>query len=85
MQNFVTTLGLIAACCTTFSFIPQAVKIIKTKNTESISLSMYILFVTGVVLWFVYGIVIGDLPVAIANGVTLVFAGTILYFRIKYP
>nr|WP_294894314.1 SemiSWEET transporter [uncultured Pedobacter sp.] len=85
MQQFITAIGLMAACCTTISFIPQALKIIKTKNTKSISLSMYVLFVSGVTLWLIYGISINDLPVAIANGVTLIFAGSILYFKIKYP
>lgn len=85
MEYFITAIGLIAACCTTLSFIPQALKIIKSKNTQSISLSMYVLFVSGVTLWLIYGALIHDLPVIIANGITLVFAGSILYFKIKYP
>lgn len=85
MSHFITSVGLIAAFCTTISFIPQAVKIIRTKNTKSISLSMYILFTTGVALWLIYGVFIRDIPVIIANGITLVFAGSILYFKLKYP
>ncbi len=85
MDNLITALGLMAAVCTTFSFIPQALKIIKTRDTKSISLSMYIVFVSGVFLWMIYGFLKGDLPVLIANAVTLVFAGSILYFKIKYP
>lgn len=85
MANFITVIGLTAAFCTTVSFVPQALKIIKTKNTESISLSMYFLFVTGVSLWLVYGIMTHDFPVAIANGITLIFAGSILYFKLRYP
>ncbi len=85
MEHLSTAVGLAAAFCTTVSFVPQALKIIRTKNTKSISLSMYILFVLGVTLWFIYGIAVNDLPVMIANGVTLIFAGSILYFKLKYP
>ncbi|HEX7367906.1 MAG TPA: SemiSWEET transporter [Pelobium sp.] len=85
MAHFITTIGLIAAFCTTVSFVPQAIKIIKTKNTQSISLWMYVLFTTGVALWLIYGAFIQDIPVMVANGVTLIFAGSILYFKIKYP
>jgi MtN3 and saliva related transmembrane protein len=85
MISLTTVLGLLAATGTTVSFIPQAIKILKTRDTKSISLSMYILFVTGVLLWLVYGIVKKDIPMIIANGITLVFAGIILYFKLKYP
>ena len=71
MENLITTIGLIAAFCTTISFIPQALKIIKTKNTKSISLSMYILFVSGVTLWLVYGALTRDFPLVIANGINI--------------
>ncbi len=85
MISLTTVLGLLAATGTTVSFIPQAIKILKTRDTKSISLSMYILFVTGVLLWLVYGIVKQDIPMIIANGITIVFAGIILYFKVKYP
>lgn len=51
-MNSVTALGLAAAFCTTASFLPQALKTIKTKGTSGISLSMYSLFALGTVLWF---------------------------------
>ena len=85
MISLTTVLGLLAATGTTVSFIPQAIKILKTRDTKSISLSMYILFVTGVLLWLVYGIVKQDIPMIIANSITIVFAGIILYFKVKYP
>jgi MtN3 and saliva related transmembrane protein len=85
MISLTTVLGLLAATGTTVSFIPQAIKILKTRDTKSISLSMYILFVSGVLLWLVYGIVKQDIPMIIANGITLIFAGIILYFKVKYP
>ncbi len=76
-------LGLLAACLTTISFLPQVIQIIKTKDTKSISLKMYILFVTGTILWFVYGLFIKNLPVTLANFITGTLAVTILYYKLR--
>jgi MtN3 and saliva related transmembrane protein len=83
-MNITTLLGLAAACLTTASFIPQALKTIKTKNTTGISLSMYAVFTAGTFLWLVYGLFGRDIPIVAANGITLVFAGIILAFKLKY-
>ena len=83
-MNITTIIGLFAAVSTTTSFLPQAIKTIKTKNTSGISLGMYSLFSFGTLLWFIYGIMDNDLPIMIANGITLVFAGIILTYKIKY-
>jgi len=74
--------GYIAATLTTISFVPQALQVIKTKDTHSISLAMYIIFVSGVFLWLVYRLFIENLPMILANVVTLFFAGLILYYKI---
>ena len=76
-------LGLLAACLTTISFLPQVLLVIKTKDTKSISLKMYILFVSGTILWFVYGLFIKNIPVTLANFITGTLAITILYYKIK--
>lgn len=76
-------IGFIAAILTTASFLPQAIKTIKTKDTSGISLMMYIFFSAGIVLWLVYGIFINDLAVILANAVTLVFAIIILFYKLK--
>jgi MtN3 and saliva related transmembrane protein len=85
IEKLIPIIGIVAACCTTLSFLPQAIKIIKTKNTEGISLSMYVLFVIGVVLWFFYGFFKMDIPIMLANGITLVLASVILCYKVKYP
>ena len=77
-------LGLLAACCTTLSFLPQAVKTIQTKDTSGISLSMYSLFTFGTLLWFLYGVFSINIPIIIANGVTLLFSIIILTYKIRY-
>lgn len=79
-----TLTGLAAAFCTTFSFLPQALKTIRTRDTASISLSMYALFTLGTLLWFIYGIWTSNIPVYAANGITLVLAMIILAYKLRY-
>jgi len=83
-MDFITLIGLLAAFGTTLSFLPQAIKIIKTKNTEGISLSMYLMFTTGVFLWLIYGYMKNDIPVMVANAITLILASIILFLKMKY-
>jgi MtN3 and saliva related transmembrane protein len=83
MDTF-TIIGLVAATCTTISFLPQAIRIIKTKHTKDISLAMYSILTIGIFLWLVYGILLKDLPLIIANAITLLFTSTILILKIKY-
>lgn len=80
----VELIGYLAALCTTLSFVPQAVKTIKTRDTSGISLWMYVIFTLGVFLWLMYGVAIRNYPVMIANAVTFALAATILGFKIKY-
>jgi MtN3 and saliva related transmembrane protein len=83
-MNMIELLGYFAAVCTTISFLPQAIQIVRTKDTTSISLMMYTIFTIGVFLWFVFGLYKNSMPIILANGTTLLFAITILYFKIKY-
>ena len=76
-------IGYVAATLTTSAFLPQALKVIKTKNTEGISLWMYIIFSAGVFFWLIYGITQQVYPIIYANAITLVFALIILFFKIK--
>jgi len=75
--------GYLAAILTTGSFLPQAIKTIKTKDTEVISFWMYLIFCIGVFLWVIYGFYINDIAIFSANIVTFVFAMVILIFKIK--
>jgi MtN3 and saliva related transmembrane protein len=83
-MDFITLLGLIAATLTTGAFLPQAVKTIKTKHTEDLSLGMYSILTLGIFLWLLYGIFIEDLPIILANGITLAFCVIILSLIMKY-
>lgn len=75
-------MGTIAAILTTASFLPQAIKTIKTKDTKGISTGMYSMFVVGVFLWIIYGIQLKDMPIIIANVITFVLASIILGFKV---
>jgi MtN3 and saliva related transmembrane protein len=83
-MEYVTMIGLAAAAVTVISLFPQLVKIWKTKSTKDISLGMFSLFCGGVFLWFVYGILMNDLPIIIANLLGFVQAFIILCFKMKY-
>ena len=74
---------LIAAVCTTFAFIPQVMKVWKTKQTKDLSLRMYSIMFIGIILWLVYGIRIDSLSIIMANVVTATLVGTILVYIIK--
>lgn len=76
-------LGYAAAFCTTFSFVPQALQVIRSRNTRAISLPMYALFTTGIGLWLIYGVSIVSWPVIVANAITLLLAGFILVMKIR--
>ena len=80
----IDALGLLAGAFTTIAFIPQVLKIWKTKQARDISLGMFAIFSIGVLLWLLYGIQIGSMPIVVANSVTLVLAMTILVFKIRY-
>ena len=80
----ISIVGFVAAVFTTLSFLPQVIKTIKTKHTKDLSIGMYSFFVIGVLLWFIYGFLIEDIPVIIANGITLVLSTMILFYIIRY-
>ena len=77
-------IGSSAAILTTFAFLPQVIKVIKSKDTESIALGMYLMQVLGIALWLAHGLVIQDLPLILANSVSFILSGTILVYKIRY-
>ena len=76
--------GYAAAFCTTAAFVPQVLRVWRTHSTKDISLKMFLVLVTGLCLWLVYGFGRGEAPVIVANGATLLLAGTILFFKIRH-
>jgi MtN3 and saliva related transmembrane protein len=76
-------LGYLAAFCTTIAFIPQAIKVYKSKHTKDISLGMFSLLNAGFVLWLWYGILILSYPIIIANAITIVIAVYIFITKLR--
>ena len=77
-------IGFFAAFCTTFAFLPQALKVYQTKSTKDISLYMFLIFTIGVLSWLLYGLIINDLPIILANAVTLVLSFFILIYKLRF-
>jgi MtN3 and saliva related transmembrane protein len=76
-------LGFIAATLTTIAFLPQVIKVVREKNTASISLLMYVVFTIGVALWLVYGLLLNNLPMIFSNIITLITSSIILFCKIR--
>jgi MtN3 and saliva related transmembrane protein len=83
-MNPITWIGLLAGALTTISFFPQMLKTWKTRSTKDISLEMFLLFCTGVLLWIVYGFFLKDIPVIMTNIATFILAFPILVLKLKY-
>lgn len=81
---YIDILGYIAGILVVISLLPQAIKSWKTKSTKDISLLRYIIYVTGLILWITYAVIINNGPVAVMNSVGLVLALSILYLKLKY-
>jgi MtN3 and saliva related transmembrane protein len=82
--NYPLVIGLIGAALTTFAFLPQSIKAIKTKHTEDLSLITIVMSVTGVTAWLIYGLLISDIPITAANSVSLVIMTWVLILKLKY-
>jgi MtN3 and saliva related transmembrane protein len=83
-MNTISLLGLVAGAFTTIAFLPQVLKTWKSRSAKDLSLGMFAIFTIGVGLWLTYGILINDLPVILANVVTLMLASTLLFFKLRW-
>lgn len=76
-------IGMSAAILTTLAFVPQVLKVVKLKKTDGLSLSTYIIFTLGVVLWLVYGFFKNSISMVLGNGITLILSLIILVYIAK--
>jgi MtN3 and saliva related transmembrane protein len=83
-MNSLDTLGLIATCFTTSSFVPQVWQIWKTRDVSGISLPTYLIITFGLGLWLLYGILKGDMPLIVANAMMVVLTGAITLMKIRF-
>jgi len=81
-MDYTEALGLLAAFFTTVANIPQAIKVIKTRDVKSISAATYSMLFIGMLLWVVYGIIKDDFPIILANSIAAALCGVILIMKI---
>lgn len=81
---WIDALGTAAALCSMASFTPQIVKIWRERDASSVSLRMWLLTVTGFVLWTGYGVMLGSWPVTVSNAVCLTLSGVVLGLKWKF-
>ena len=84
MIENVEIIGFVAAVLTTSAFVPQVYKTWKTKSAESLSLTMYLVFFVGIILWLIYGIFINSLAIILANAITAFLALSLIFFKLRY-
>ena len=77
-------IGLAGAAFTTFSFLPQTIKAIRTKHTKDLSMPMLLMLIAGITLWVIYGLLIKDIPLIAANTISLVLMITMFFLKRKY-
>jgi MtN3 and saliva related transmembrane protein len=76
-------LGYTGAILTTCAFLPQVILALRTEDLSSISLPMYVIFVSGVACWLAYGILLHIYPIVAANALTFILAGIVLALKVR--
>ncbi|MES2389808.1 MAG: SemiSWEET transporter [Bacteroidota bacterium] len=77
-------IGLVAGTLTTISFLPQMIKTWRTRDAGDLSMGMFAIYFTGVCLWLTYGIAIDKPAIMLPNAISVLFAGIMLYFKLKF-
>lgn len=82
--SLIQAIGFAAAICTSAAYLPQVLRVWRTRRTEDISLGMFLVMTVGLLCWLVYGIAIHDWPIILCNGLALVMTTIILAFKLKH-
>ena len=77
-------IGAAGAVLTTICWLPQAVRVVRTKDTHAISLATNLIFATGILLWLIYGIAIGNWPLIVANAISMIFTLVIILMNLRH-
>lgn len=83
-MDTIVIVGYVAGALTTLSFVPQVVKACKMRETRDLSLAMLVLFAVGVILWTLYGIWVGSVPIIVANIITFALILVLLGLKLWY-
>lgn len=84
MIDGTSLLGFVAGALTTVSFWPQLWKTWRTKSAGDVSLGMLLTFSVGVLLWLLYGVLLGAWPIIVTNMITVLLTVTILILKLRY-
>ena len=83
-MSIATLVGLAAALFTTSAFVPQVVRAWRTRSTRDLSYGTFVTYAVGLSMWLAYGMMIGDVPLMLSNGTTLLLALTIIGLKLRH-
>jgi MtN3 and saliva related transmembrane protein len=83
-ESWGNPIGLVAAALTTSAFLPQLVKVWRSKSAKDVSLAMFLVFTLGIALWLVYGLIRNDIVIIVANVITFSLSLAILVLKIRF-
>lgn len=83
-ESLIPVIGYAAALCTTAAYLPQVVRVWRTRRTQDVSLGMFLVMTVGLLCWLTYGFAIHDWPIILCNGSALVMTSIILVFKLKH-
>ncbi len=84
MEAWLDYLGYVAGAFTTSSVLPQVIKTLRTKDADDVAISMYVVYLFGIILWIFYGFAREDWSIIITNGITCLLNIVMLILKIKY-
>lgn len=84
MIGWTEVLGLVAGACTTAAVVPQLLKTWKTREVDDVSPGMFLVLITGLALWVVYGFIKSDIPIIATNGISFILNSLMLFLYFKY-
>jgi MtN3 and saliva related transmembrane protein len=84
VETAILAVGLAAGTLTTLAFVPQVTKVFRTRSTRDISLPTFLALVLGTALWLLYGILLGEIPLIAANGVSLALVSAVVWGKLKF-
>jgi MtN3 and saliva related transmembrane protein len=77
-------IGYLGGIFSSISFLPQVIRIWKTKSAQDLSMATLLLLATNVTLWLIYGITIASTPLWLTNAIVLIMVLTMIVFKIKF-
>ena len=84
VMEITVTIGSLAGFLTTIAFVPQVLRVWRSRSARDLSLHTFATFTAGVALWLAYGILRDEAPIIVWNAVTLALAGTILVMKLRF-